>query len=63
MVDFEKCPETKEKQHIFPLMTTFHNFTLQMETIWAKKVLNPILWTWNANGVIVYVWFIYSSIK
>ena len=29
--------------YIFPLMTTFYNFTLKMETSWAKKVLKPIL--------------------
>ena len=33
MVDIEKkCPEIKNKHHIFLLMTTFHNFTLKMET-------------------------------
>ena len=43
MVYFEKkCPEIK-KNHIFTLMTTFNNFTLKMETSWAKKVLKPIL--------------------
>ena len=43
MVYFEKkCPEIK-KNHIFTLMTTFYNFTLKMETSWAKKVLKPIL--------------------
>ena len=29
--------------YIFPLITTFYNFTLIMETSWAKKVLKPIL--------------------
>ena len=34
MVHFEKkYPEIKKKNHIFPLMTTFYNFTLKMETI------------------------------
>ena len=36
-------------------MTTFCNFTLKIETSWAKKVVKPILKTWNANDVIVYV--------
>ena len=64
MVDIEKkCPEIKNKHHIFLLMTTFHNFTLKMETSWDKNVLKPILKTWNPNDAIVYVWFIYSRIK
>ena len=43
MVYFEKkCPELFFKKHIFPLMTTFYNFTFKMETSWAKKVLKPI---------------------
>ena len=44
-------------------MNTFYNFTLKIETSWTKKVLKPILETWNANDVIVYVWFIFSRIK
>ena len=44
-------------------MTTFYNFTLNIETSWAKKALKPIMETWNANDIIVYVWFIYSRIK
>ena len=44
MVHFEKkCPVIFFYKHIFPLMTTFHNFTLKLETNWDKKVLNPIL--------------------
>ena len=43
MVNFEKkCPEIKKKIY-FPLMTTVYNFTLKVETSWAKKVLKPIL--------------------
>ena len=62
MVYFEKkCPEIK--RHVFPPMTTFYNFTLNIETSWAKKALKPIMETWNANDIIVYVWFIYSRIK
>ena len=41
VVYFEKCPEIKK--NIFPLVTTFHNFTFKMEISWAKKVLKPIL--------------------
>ena len=44
-------------------MTTFYKFTLKIETSWTKKVLKPILGTWNANDVIVYVLFIFSRIK
>ena len=63
MVHFEKkCPEIKKTTY-FPLMTTFYNFTLKIETSWTKKVLKPILETWNANDVILYVWFIFSRIK
>ena len=44
-------------------MTSFHNFTRKMETIWASKVLKSILETSNTNNVIVYIWFITSRIK
>ena len=44
-------------------MTTFYNFTLKIETSWAKKVVKSILETWNVNDVIVYVWFIYFQTK
>ena len=40
-------------------MDTFYNFTLKIETSWAKKVVKSILETWNVNDAIVYVWFIY----
>ena len=44
MVYFEKkCPEIK--RHVFPPMTTFYNFTLNIETSWAKKALKPIMET------------------
>ena len=42
-------------------MTIFYNFTLKVETSWAKKVVKSILETWNVNDVIVYVWFIKKS--
>ena len=44
-------------------MTTFYNFTLKIETSWAKKAVKSILETWNVNDVIVYVWFIYFQTK
>ena len=44
-------------------MTTFYNFNDKIQTSWAKKVVKSILKTWDANDVIVYVWFIYSRIK
>ena len=43
-------------------MTTLYNFALTIEIV-AKKVAKPILETWNANDVIVYVWLIHSWIK
>ena len=39
-------------------MTAFYNFNLKTETSWIKVVVQPTLETWNANDVIVYVWFI-----
>ena len=44
-------------------MTIFYNFTFKIEASWANKVLKPIMETWNASDVIVYVWFIYSRLK
>ena len=44
-------------------MTTFYNFTFKIETTWTKKLVKPILEIWNANDIIVYVWFIYSQLK
>ena len=44
-------------------MTTFYNFTLKIETSWANGSKKPILEIWNANDVIVYIWFIYPRIK
>ena len=44
-------------------MTTFYNFTFKTKTSFAKKVVKPILETWNVNGVIVYISFIYFRIK
>ena len=40
-------------------MTNFYNFSLKIETSCAKKVLNPILETWNANDVTVYVGYFF----
>ena len=39
-------------------MTTFYNFTLQIETSGAKKVVKSILETSNVNDAVAYVWFI-----
>ena len=61
---WEKLPKNLKENILFPLMTTFYNFALKIETSWAKKVVKPILETWNAaNNVIVYFWFIQSLIK
>ena len=43
MVHFEKKSPEIKKRHIFPLLTTFYNFTLKMDPSWAKKVLKPSL--------------------
>ena len=52
------------KNIIVSLLTTFYNFDLKIESGWAKKVVKPILETWNAaSDVIVYVWFVHSLIK
>ena len=34
-------------------MTTSQNFTLKIETSWAKEVVKFILETWNVNDVIL----------
>ena len=53
-----------KKTWFFPLMTTFYNFALTIETSQANKVVKHILEAWNgANDVIVNVWFIHSRIK
>ena len=44
-------------------MDTFYNFTLKIETSWAKKAVKFILETWNVNDVIAYVWFIHFRVK
>ena len=53
----------KLKKAYFPLLATLYNFSLQIETSWAKKAVKPILEIWNSSDVVVYVWFIYSLIK
>ena len=45
MVHFEKCPEKKTKKRIFPLMTTFYNFPLEIDTSCAEKALKLIMQT------------------
>ena len=49
MVHFEKCPLITKTY--FYLKTNFYNFTLKIETSWAKKAVKPILETWKANDV------------
>ena len=53
---WEEVP--KIKRHTFPLITTFYNFTLKIETSWARKVVKFVFETWNINEIIVYVWFV-----
>ena len=43
----------KKNKHIFTLMTTFYNFTLKIESSWAKKVIKSILETWNVFGLFI----------
>ena len=44
-------------------MSTFWNFNLNIESIWADEVVKSILETWHVNDVIVHVRFIYFLIK
>ena len=37
----------KNKFNVGNFSSTFYNFTLKIETIWAKKVAKPISETWN----------------
>ena len=64
MLQPQKCTlweeVTKNLKTYFPLVTTFHNFTLKIEIGWAKLVVKSILETWDVNDVIVYVWFIFG---
>ena len=41
-------------------MITFYNFTLKIETSWAKKVVKSIVQTWNVNEVtVMFILFIF----
>ena len=51
------------KNVFFALMSTLWNFNLNIESIWADKVVKSILETWHVNYVIVHVRFIYFQIK
>ena len=54
----------KRAQKLKNIISSPYNFALKIETSWAKKVVKPILETWNAvNDIIVNVWFIHSLIK
>ena len=45
-------------------MTTFYNFALKKEISKVKKVVKPVLETWNATSdLIVYVWLIHFLMK
>ena len=44
-------------------MIAFYNFALKIETSRSKKVVKPILETWNAANVILWVWLIHFLIK
>ena len=37
-------------------MTTFYDFTLKIETNWAKKAIKSILETWNVNVIVCLVY-------
>ena len=54
----KKYPKTKKK-NFFPV----YNFALKIKTSLAKKIVKPILETWNAKHVIVYVLFIRFQTK
>ena len=41
-------------------MITFYNFTLKIETSWAKKVVKSTVQTWNVNEVtVMFILFIF----
>ena len=42
----------KNQKNIFPILNTFYNFTFNIETSWAKKLVKSILKTWNVNDVL-----------
>ena len=53
----------KNKFNVGNFSSTFYNFTLKIETIWAKKVAKPISETWNPNEVIVCLVYLFSDKK
>ena len=53
---------TKKLKDMSSFMTTF-TFPPKIESSSAKKIVEPILETWNANYVFVYVWIIHSPMK
>ena len=65
MAQLQKCTFLEEvpkiKRYTFPLITTFYNFTLKIETSWARKVVKFVFETWNINEIIVCVWFVKKS--
>ena len=44
-------------------MNTFHNFTLEIETVGAKRVVKLNLNTRNAIDVCMYTWFTFPDTK
>ena len=51
----------ENKKRTFPLMITFYNVTLKIETSSAKTFVESILKTWNVNDVIVmFILFIFG---
>ena len=54
----KKYPKTKKKNFF-----SVYNFALKIKTSLAKKIVKPILETWNAKHVIVYVLFIRFQTK
>ena len=47
-----------KNHYFFPILSTFYNFALKIETSWAKKVVKSILETWKANDIVMYAWLI-----
>ena len=49
---------TQILEKLSSFMTASYNVTLKLESSWAKKVVKPILETWNASDVVLYGLFI-----
>ena len=63
MFIFSKRAEKLNNITFLHFMTTFHNFTLKIDTSHVKRVVKPILKTRNAIDVSMYIWLVCFWIK